>query len=98
MKRKIKVEQLERMAELLKCIAHPMRLEIIELLEKYQRLCVSDIVERIQVEQSVISHHLTKLKDKGILKSSREGKNVFYEISMDNLMSVFSCIEHCAVA
>jgi DNA-binding transcriptional ArsR family regulator len=98
MKRKINAEQLERMAELLKCIAHPLRLEIIELLEQYQRLCVSEIVQKMSAEQSVVSHHLTKLKDKGILKSSRDGKNVYYNISMDNLVSLFSCIEHCAVA
>ena len=98
MNRKIKAEQLERMAELLKCIAHPLRLEIIELLEKNQRLCVSEIVEKMRVEQSVVSHHLTKLKDKSILKSAREGKNVYYQISMDNLLSLFNCIEHCAVA
>ncbi|MBX3043322.1 MAG: winged helix-turn-helix transcriptional regulator [Candidatus Kapabacteria bacterium] len=98
MKRRIKADQLERMSELLKCIAHPLRLEIIELLEEYQRLCVSDIVEKLNVEQSVISHHLTKLKDKGILKSSREGKNVYYEIAMHDLLALFNCIEHCAVA
>ncbi|MDT3738540.1 MAG: metalloregulator ArsR/SmtB family transcription factor [Candidatus Kapabacteria bacterium] len=98
MKRTIKVDQLERMAELLKCIAHPLRLEMIELLEKYQRLCVSEIVERMSAEQSVVSHHLTKLKDKGILRSTREGKNVYYQISMDNLVNLFNCIEHCAVA
>lgn len=93
----LKAEKLERMAELLKCIAHPLRLEIIDLLEKYQRLCVGDLVERMNVEQSVVSHHLTKLKDKGVLKSTREGKNVYYQIAMIDLMSVFNCIEHCAV-
>jgi DNA-binding transcriptional ArsR family regulator len=97
MNNKIKVEQLERMAEILKCIAHPLRLEIIELLEKYQRLCVGEIVERMNVEQSVVSHHLTKLKDKGVLKSTREGKNVYYQNMMTNLMVVFKCIERCSI-
>lgn len=86
------------MASLLKCIAHPLRLEIIELLENKRSLCVSEIVESLNVEQSVISHHLTKLKDKEILKSSRDGKNVYYEISMTNLTSVFFCIEKAAAA
>ena len=98
MKRNIKAEQLERMADLLKCIAHPLRLEIIELLESFHRLCVSDIVAKMHAEQSVVSHHLTKLKDKGVLKSHREGKNVYYQISMTNLGGLFNCVEHCSVA
>ncbi|GAB1371378.1 hypothetical protein MASR1M45_14400 [Candidatus Kapaibacterium sp.] len=97
MKRNVKAEQLEKMADILKCIAHPIRLEIIEMLEGCRRLCVTDIVEKMHIEQSVVSHHLTKLKDKGILRSVREGKNVFYQISMTELSGLFNCIEHCSI-
>jgi DNA-binding transcriptional ArsR family regulator len=69
-------------AEMLKCMAHPVKLDILWLLDQYSVLSVSQIQQLLECncEQSMLSHHLIKMKDKGILTSEKEGKNILYSI------------------
>lgn len=83
------------MAEVLKTIAHPVRLEILELLEETSTLGVAALQQKLNIEQSLLSHHLTKMKDKGILCSEREGKNLYYSISLKNIETIFDCMGRC---
>lgn len=92
---KVRVEQkkLERAAYVLKCMAHPMRLGIIDLLEQRERLTVSQLQEVLQIEQSLLSHHLTNMRDKGILGTHREGKNIYYFLADISISSIIACIQ-----
>lgn len=90
------VEQLEKAASMLKAIAHPMRIAIINYLEDGKRLTVTEIHELLGIEQSTTSHHLGILKDKGVLTSKRDGKNTYYSLRHDNLSSIVDCISRCA--
>ncbi len=87
--------KLEKMAHVLKAIAHPLRLEILELLEKKEPQSVAEILEQINTEQSLLSHHLTKMKDKGVLQSYREGRNIFYSLAFKEITKIFDCMEAC---
>lgn len=71
-------------AEVLKCIAHPVKLEILRLLSEKVGLCVGEIQNKLgcQCEQSMLSHHLIKMQDKGILNVNKIGKQRFYELQM----------------
>lgn len=89
-------EQLEKAASMLKAIAHPMRVAIIEYLDGGKQLTVTEIHEHLNIEQSTTSHHLGILKDKGVLGSKREGKNTFYYIKNEQLSTVIECINKCA--
>ena len=89
-------EQLEKAANLLKAIAHPMRIAILEYLVGGKQLNVTEIHEYLKIEQSTTSHHLGILKDKGILGSKREGKNTYYYIRNENLSSIIECVNKCA--
>jgi DNA-binding transcriptional ArsR family regulator len=89
-------EQLERAANMLKAIAHPMRIAIINFLEDGKKLTVTEIHELLNIEQSTTSHHLGILKDKGVLASARDGKNTFYFLKHDNLSNIVDCISRCA--
>jgi DNA-binding transcriptional ArsR family regulator len=73
----------------LRGIAHPMRMEILELLILNKRMTVTQIFEKMNVEQAVASHHLIILKNKGVVESVRHGKNSYYSIreSAFNLVS-----------
>jgi DNA-binding transcriptional ArsR family regulator len=93
--RNIDVEELSAMADVLKVIAHPVRLEIIELLEVIPKMCVSEMLDRINIEQSQLSHHLSKMKDKGVLKSERDGKKIFYSLGFDQITRIFDCMKNC---
>ncbi|PTX18794.1 ArsR family transcriptional regulator [Pontibacter mucosus] len=93
-KLKVRVDQkkLERAAYVLKCLAHPVRISIIDLLEQRERLSVSQLQEVLQIEQSLLSHHLTNMRDKGLVETQREGKNVYYSLSNAAVTTIISCI------
>ena len=73
-------EKLERIAYILKTVAHPLRLGIIHLLEQHPRLSVSKICEMLGSEQSLTSHHLQNMKLKGILSVKRDGRSMLYSL------------------
>lgn len=91
----LSAEQLEKAANMLKAIAHPIRIAILEYLEDGRQLSVTEIHEYLQIEQSTTSHHLGILKDKGVLGSKRKGKNTYYFIRNDNFSSIVDCINKC---
>ena len=90
------VEQLERAANMLRAIAHPTRIAILNYLEDGQKRTVTEIHEKIAIEQSTASHHLGILRDKGVLSASREGKNSYYSIKHNKLSTLIDCINTCA--
>ena len=96
-RRELNVEQLEKAVNMLKAIAHPMRISIISLLEDGRRMTVTEIHEKLEIEQSTTSHHLGILKDKGVLSSKREGKNTLYSLKNENLGKILDCIGKCTV-
>src|SRR6056297_2888638 len=88
-------EQLDEAANMLKAIAHPLRIAILSHLEGDKKLTVTQIHELLEIEQSTASHHLGILKDKGVLCSKREGKNTFYFLKDKNLSNIVNCVTSC---
>jgi len=85
----------EHVAEVLKALAHPVRLQIVELLEGGER-CVGEIVEAIGGKQSITSQQLNMMKDKGVLACRREGAKVYYRIKNNNVIGLLKCMyNHC---
>ncbi|MGB0839174.1 MAG: ArsR/SmtB family transcription factor [Chitinophagales bacterium] len=89
-------ERLKRIASILKAVAHPIRLGIIELLDQNKRLSVSQICTRLQSEQSLTSHNLKNMRLQGILVAERDGKNVFYSLKVKDIPKIIDCLENCA--
>ena len=89
-------EEVERAANMIKAISHPMRLAILGYLGDGKRLSVTEIHNLLKIEQSTASHHLGILKDKGILASVRMGKNTLYYLKRKNLSTLIRCISECA--
>lgn len=88
-------EKIAKIAEVLKTIAHPVRLSVIEILDERDTMTVSELQDHLGIEQSLLSHHLTKMKDRGILTGKREGKNIFYTLADNTLTKVFDCMGNC---
>ncbi|QNP54357.1 winged helix-turn-helix transcriptional regulator (plasmid) [Hymenobacter qilianensis] len=86
---------MEKVAFILKTTAHPTRIAIVQLLSGHESLSVTDISEKLNVEQSLLSHHLTGMKLKGILSSTRDGKNIFYSLKMREVVDVIQCLAAC---
>lgn len=72
--------KIKKAADYLKVIAHPTRLEIISLLEAKRELTVSQICTKLEIEQSLVSHHLASMRTKGVLQANRDGINISYSI------------------
>jgi len=92
----LKPEQVEKAANMIKAISHPMRLAILGYLGEGKELNVTEIHKLLHIEQSTASHHLGILKDKGILSSTRKGKNTLYHLKRKNLSKLVQCISECA--
>jgi len=91
----LSVEKMEKVAFILKTTAHHTRIAIVQLLAATDSLSVSDISEKLNVEQSLLSHHLSGMKLKGILSSTRDGKNIFYSLKMREVIDVIQCLAAC---
>jgi DNA-binding transcriptional ArsR family regulator len=90
------IPQLEKAANRLKAMAHPLRIAIIEILDANGSLCVSDIFEKLSIEQAVASHHLNILKNRNILKSERSGKNIVYSLNNELISEIIHCLKKCS--
>lgn len=93
---KINKEKFEKAAYILKAVAHPTRLAIIQLLDAQENLMVNEICETLKCEQSLISHHLINMKLRGILKSHKDGLNVYYSLKEREITNLLTCIENCS--
>ncbi len=93
----LKPEELEKASNILKAIAHPMRISILSLLDKEKELTVTQIHNSLNIEQSTTSHHLGILKDKGVLISKRNGKNTLYKLKHESLNHIIGCVSKCVV-
>jgi DNA-binding transcriptional ArsR family regulator len=92
----LNIEKLEMAANLMKAIAHPLRIAILKHLEGGKKLTVTEIYELLGIEQSTTSHHLGILKDKGVLNSKRDGKNTYYFLKHETLSQIVDCVNRCA--
>ena len=91
----VDTDKLEKVAFILKTIAHPLRISIISLLVENEKVCVNDICTILGSEQSLTSHHLSHMKLSGILGSERQGKNIYYFLRLKEVVTVINCMNKC---
>ncbi len=82
------VQFLEEATETLRAIAHPIRISILELLSQSEKMSVTEIYEKLKIEQAVASHHLRILKNKKVVTVLRDGKNSFYSLTNPEYFSI----------
>jgi DNA-binding transcriptional ArsR family regulator len=94
---KLPLPFLVKMADVIKMIGHPQRLQILEHLDLHGACMVADIVEAVGGQQGAISQHLNKMRRVGIIDCQREGKKVFYRIAAVNAVTILNCLrKNCA--
>ncbi len=71
----------------MKALSDPVRREILNLL-KLGRLSAGEITEHFQITAAAISRHLSVLKDADLIRDSREGKFIYYELNASVLEEV----------
>lgn len=82
--------ELSKVAQLFKALADETRLKIAYALTIEKALCVCDVAEVIGSSVATASHHLRYLKELGLAKSYREGKQMFYSLHDDHVRQIVS--------
>ena len=89
---KIEKNRFEIRASVLKALAHPTRLYIVEELSD-KALSVGELTELIQADISTVSKHLSILKSNGLLLAEKKGKQIYYRLRMHCALNFLSCVE-----
>ena len=85
-------ERLAARAGVMKAMAHPTRLYIVEELARGER-CVHELTDMVGADMSTVSKHLSILKSVGIVSDERRGNEVYYNLAMRCVLGFFECIE-----
>ncbi len=80
-------------ADYFRSLAHPTRIEILQLLKDRDEMCVCEIVEKLKKDQSNISRHLNALKRSGIVEFRAEGVRSFYRIKYSEICRVLDLVK-----
>lgn len=83
----------EARAKIIKALAHPARLFIVDELSRGEQ-CVCKLTEKIGSDISTVSKHLGILKNAGVVQDEKRGTQVFYTLKMTCSVSFFNCIEN----
>lgn len=84
-------EALEEATKCLKSVAHPVRLRMLELLLNGEHT-VGELAELCEVGQPTASDHLGRLRDRGILRQDRRGREVYYQVSSPSIDGIVNCM------
>ena len=85
--------RLNARAGVLKALAHPARLFIVEELRKGER-CVCELTAMIGSDISTVSRHLSVLKNAGIIGDDKRGNQVFYSLKVPCILDFMRCVEN----
>jgi len=83
---------MEGRARVMKALAHPSRLFIVDELSRGER-CVCELTEMIGADVSTVSKHLALLREAGLVLDDRRGQQVFYRLRVPCILNFFGCVE-----
>jgi len=81
-------------AELLKVVAHPVRLRLLALLVDNE-YSVGQLAEKLHLEPAIVSQHLRLLRMREVVAARREGVSVLYRLGEEKLRTVLECLDQC---
>ncbi|SYZ74738.1 Transcriptional regulator, ArsR family [Candidatus Zixiibacteriota bacterium] len=84
--------RLEARAGIIKALAHPTRLFLVEILSKNE-MCVNELTSMIGADISTVSRHLSVLKAAGIVGTEKRGAQVYYRLKVPCILNFFGCVE-----
>lgn len=85
-------KKFKKQARIIKALAHPTRLFIVDELSRGER-CVCELTDMIGVEMPTVSRHLGVLKSAGILADDKRGLQVFYRLRLPCVLNFFNCVD-----
>lgn len=79
---------IKKAALMLRAINHKLRQQILRQIDEHERITVTELYIKLRLEQSVASQHLAILRKAGFVKTSREGKFIYYSVNVQRLKDV----------
>lgn len=92
---RIEADKILKSVNMLKVIAHPVRLAIMDLLTENKKMTVLQIQEALNIEQAIASQHLTLMEDKGVLISEKVSRNKYVSLRFPKMKNIITCLENC---
>jgi DNA-binding transcriptional ArsR family regulator len=86
-------DQLQLSTDILRALAHPLRMKILEFIDKNKTINVNKIYNTLKLEQSITSQHLKVLRVSGLVHTHREGKFIHYTIDYPRLVIAMKAID-----
>ncbi len=86
-------DQLQVSTDILRALAHPLRMKILEFIDKNKTINVNKIYNTLELEQSITSQHLKILRASGLVHTHREGKFVHYTIDYPKLVVAIKAVD-----
>ncbi len=83
-------QRYELQARVIQAVAHPVRVAIVDLLRDGE-ICVCEIAERIGAERSNVSRHLSMMLKSGVVKTRKDGLQVFYSLRTPCILNFLNC-------
>jgi DNA-binding transcriptional ArsR family regulator len=83
----------EARAKIIKAMAHPTRLFIMDELSHSEERCVCELTEMIGSDMSTVSRHLAILKNAGIIEDDKRGAQVYYKLRVRCALDFLECVE-----
>lgn len=85
-------DKLQMSSDILRALAHPLRLKILEFIDQNETINVNKIYNTLKLEQSITSQHLRILRSAGLVATEREGKFIHYKVDYDRLANTVKAI------
>ena len=90
------VDRYEARVRVVKAMAHPTRMFIVDELSRCEERCVCELTEMVGADISTVSKHLSILKTAGIISADKRGNQVYYRLRVPCILDFFRCVESVA--
>lgn len=86
------VEKFNDSAEMLKVVAHPVRIALVKFMIEKGPVNVTSLYEELEIPQNTVSQHLTKLKAVNVVSGTRKGLEIYYEVKDERVESILNAV------
>lgn len=83
----------EARAKVFKALAHPVRLRLIDEIDRHGERCVCELTTAVGLDMSTVSRHLSQLREAGILTHEKRGTTIVYRLHIKCLNGFMHCVE-----
>lgn len=82
---KIEILRIKKAALILRAINHKLRQQMLKMIDEKGKMTVTDLYVNLRLEQSVASQHLAILRKSGFVRTTRDGKFIYYSVNTNRL-------------